>query len=201
MIKNLIFDYSDTLMRFGGLDWLREAAWDEERAMHIHRTMFLLPEWPIYDRGDLDGETVKSSLKLALDDDDRELGLRYFDEWYRHHTMIAGIPELLAELKAKGYGIYLLSDYPECFEYNWGKFADFFQIFDGRGVSYELHSRKRERTAFPLMLDRYGLKAEESYFVDDLGLNIEAARECGITAHQFTTTECLREALAELNIL
>ena len=201
MIKNLIFDCSDTLLRFGGLDWLREVTGDEERAMHIHRTMFLLPEWPIYDRGELDGETVKSSLKLALDDNDRELGLRYFDEWYRHHTMIAGIPELLAELKAKGYGIYLLSDYPECFEYNWEKFADFFRIFDGRGVSYELHSRKRERTAFPLMLDRYGLKAEESYFVDDLGLNIEAARECGLRAHQFTTTECLREALAELNIL
>ena len=201
MIKNLIFDYSDTLMRFGGLDWLREAAGDEERAMHIHCTMFLLPEWSVYDRGELDGETVKSRLKASLDNSDRELGLRYFDEWYRHHTMIAGIPELLAELKAKGYGIYLLSDYPECFEYNWGKFADFFRIFDGRGVSYELHSRKRERTAFPLMLDRYGLKADESYFVDDLGLNIEAARECGLRAHQFTTTECLREELNKLGIL
>ena len=201
MIKNLIFDYSDTLMRFGGLDWLREVAGDEERAMHIHCTMFMLPEWPIYDKGNIDGETVKSKLAAALDEGDRELGLRYFDEWYRHHTMIEGIPELLAELKAKGYGIYLLSDYPECFEYNWGKFADFFQIFDGRGVSYELHARKRERTAFPLMLDRYGLKAEESYFVDDLGLNIEAARECGITAHQFTSTENLREELNKLGIL
>lgn len=201
MIKNLIFDYSDTLMRFGGLDWLRKVAGDEERAMHIHCTMFLLPEWAVYDRGELDGETVKSRLKASLDNSDCELGLRYFDEWYRHHTMIEGIPELLAELKAKGYGIYLLSDYPECFEYNWEKFADFFRIFDGRGVSYELHSRKRERTAFPLMLDRYGLKAEESYFVDDLGLNIEAARECGLRAHQFTTTKCLREELNKLGIL
>ena len=201
MIKNLIFDYSDTLMRFGGLDWLREVAGDEERAMHIHCTMFLLPEWAVYDRGELDGESVKSRLKASLDNSDCELGLRYFDEWYRHHTVIDGIPELLVELKAKGYGIYLLSDYPECFEYNWEKFADFFQIFDGRGVSYELHSRKRERTAFPLMLDRYNLKAEESYFVDDLGLNIEAARECGLRAHQFTTTECLCEELNKLGIL
>ena len=200
MIKNLIFDFSDTLMRFGGLDWLCEKC-GEERAMHIHRTMFLLPEWPIYDRGELDGEAVRSKLKIALDENDRELGLRYFDEWYRHHTMIEGIPELLAELKSKGYGIYLLSDYPECFEYNWERFADFFRIFDGRGVSYELHSRKREKKAFSLLLDRYGLKAEESYFVDDLGLNIEAARECGLRAHQFTTTECLREELNKLGIL
>ncbi len=201
MIKNLIFDCSDTLLRFGGLNWLREVTGDEERAMHIHRTMFLLPEWPIYDKGNLDAETVKEKLAAALDESDRELGLRYFDEWYRKHTMIDGIPELIAELKEKGYKLYILSDYPECFEYVWESFGGFFKIFDGRGVSYELHARKRERTAFPLLLDRYDLKAEECFFADDLGLNIDAARECGLRAHQFTTTECLREELNKLGIL
>lgn len=201
MIKNLIFDCSDTLLRFGGLDWLREVTGDGERAMHIHRTMFLQPEWPIYDKGNLDGETIKKKLRAAFDERDRELGLQYFDMWYRKHTMIEGIPEIIRELKAKGYRLYVLSDYPECFEYVWESFADFFAIFDGRGVSYELHARKRERTAFPLMLDRYGLKAEESFFVDDLYLNTDAARECGLRTHQFTTTECLREELNKLGIL
>ncbi len=201
MIKNLIFDCSDTLLHFGGLNWLREVTGDEERAMHIHRTMFLLPEWPIYDKGNLDGETVKEKLVAALDDGDRELGLRYFDEWYRKHTMIDGIPELIAELKEKGYKLYILSDYPECFEYVWESFSGFFKIFDGRGVSYELHARKRERTAFPMMLERYDLKAEECYFVDDLYLNTDAAAECGLCAHLFTNTESLREELNKLGIL
>mgnify|MGYP002519047073 FL=1 len=111
MIKNLIFDFSDTLCHFGGLDWLRETV-GEERALHIHRAMFLLPEWPIYDRGEIDGESVKEKLCDALEAEDKELGLTYFDTWYRKHTIIEGIPELLAELKEKGYGIYLLSDYP-----------------------------------------------------------------------------------------
>ncbi len=201
MIKNLIFDCSDTLLRFGGLNWLREVTGNEDRAMHIHRTMFLLPEWPIYDKGGLDAETVKEKLRAALDGGDRELGLQYFDEWYRKHTVIEGIPELLNELKEKGYRLYVLSDYPECFEYVWESFAEFFKIFDGRGVSYELHARKREKKAFPLMLERYGLKAEESYFVDDLYLNTDAAVECGLGAHLFTTTENLRKELEELGIL
>lgn len=201
MIKNLIFDCSDTLLRFGGLDWLREVTGDGERAMHIHRTMFLQPEWPIYDKGNMDGETIKKKLRAAFDERDRELGLQYFDMWYRKHTMIEGIPELIRELKAKGYRLYVLSDYPECFEYVWESFADFFAIFDGRGVSYELHARKRERTAFPLMLERYGLCAGECCFVDDLYLNTDAATECGITAHLFSGVENLRKALAELNIL
>ena len=200
MIKNLIFDCSDTLLRFGGLDWLREEV-GEELALHIHRTMFLQPEWPIYDKGNLDGETIKKKLRAAFDERDRELGLQYFDMWYRKHTMIEGIPELIRELKAKGYRLYVLSDYPECFEYVWESFADFFAIFDGRGVSYELHARKRERTAFPLMLERYGLCAGECCFVDDLYLNTDAATECGITAHLFSGVENLRKALAELNIL
>ncbi len=200
MIKNLIFDCSDTLLRFGGLNWLREVTGDEERAMRIHRAMFLLPEWPIYDRGEIEGETVKAKLCAALEEEDKELGLIYFDTWYRKHTIIEGIPELLAELKQKGYGIYLLSDYPECFEHVWESF-ELFDMFDGRGVSYELHARKREKTAFPLLLERYGLKAEESFFVDDLYLNTDAAVECGLGAHLFTTTENLREDLKKHGIL
>lgn len=199
MIKNLIFDFSDTLCHFGGLDWLREIA-DEERALHIHRTMFLLPEWVHFDKGEIDAETVKAKLCAALGEEDRELGLRYFDTWYRKHRVIEGIPEVLSELKAKGYGLYLLSDYPECFEYNWDSF-ELFDMFDGRGVSYELHARKRERTAFALLMERYGLRAEECFFADDLYLNTDAATECGITAHLFTTTENLREELTRLGIL
>ena len=199
MIKNLIFDCSDTLLRFGGLDWLREAV-GEERALHIHRTMFLLPEWVQFDRGEVDAETVKEKLCAALDEADRELGLRYFDTWYRKHRVIEGIPEVLSELKAKGYKLYILSDYPECFEYVWESF-ELFDMFDGRAVSYELHARKREKTAFPLLMERYGLRAEECFFADDLYLNTDAATECGLTAHLFTTTEKLREDLTRLGIL
>ena len=199
MIKNLIFDCSDTLLRFGGLDWLREAV-GEERALHIHRTMFLLPEWVQFDRGEVDAETVKEKLCAALDEADRELGLRYFDTWYRKHRVIEGIPEVLSELKAKGYKLYILSDYPECFEYVWESF-ELFDMFDGRAVSYELHARKRESTAFPLLMERYGLRAEECFFADDLYLNTDAATECGLTAHLFTTTEKLREDLTRLGIL
>lgn len=199
MIKNLIFDCSDTLLRFGGLDWLREEV-GEELALRIHRTMFLLPEWVLFDRGEIDAETVKARLCAELDEADRELGIRYFDTWYRKHYVIEGIPEVLSELKAKGYKLYLLSDYPECFEYVWESF-ELFDMFDGRGVSYELHARKRERTAFPLMLERYGLRAEECFFADDLYLNTDAATECGLTSHLFTTTEKLREDLIRLGIL
>ncbi len=199
MIKNLIFDFSDTLCHFGGHKWLFTLT-DEERALRIHRGMFLNPEWQRYDRGEISGEEMRAIYLVSMLPEDRELANEYFDTWYRKHTVIEGIPEVLSELKAKGYGLYLLSDYPECFEHVWESF-ELFDMFDGRGVSYELHARKRERTAFPLLLERYGLLAEECFFADDLYLNTDAATECGLTAHLFTTTENLREDLTRLGIL
>lgn len=199
MIKNLIFDCSDTLLRFGGLNWLREVT-DEERALRIHRGMFLMPEWAAYDRGEISSEETRRLLLEAMLPEDRELAREYFDCWYKKHTVIEGIPELLAELKERGYKLYILSDYPICFEYVWESF-ELFDMFDGRGVSYELHSRKREKKAFHLLLERYGLCAEECFFADDFALNIEAAADCGLHAHLFTTSENLREELRSLEIL
>ena len=199
MIKNLIFDFSDTLCYFCGHKWLFTQT-EEERALRIHRGMFLHPDWQRYDRGEISAEEMRAIYLDSMLPEDRELANIYFDTWYRKHSVIEGMPELLAELKGKGYKLYLLSDYPDCFEYNWNLF-EFFSIFDGRGVSYELHARKREGRAFELMLDRYGLKAEESFFVDDLYLNTDAARECGLGAHLFTTPEPLRKELCELGVL
>ena len=50
-------------------------------------------------------------------------------------------------------------------------------------------------------MERYNLRAEECFFVDDLYLNTDAATECGLTAHLFTTTENLRADLVKLGIL
>ena len=199
MIKNLIFDFSDTLCHFGGHKWLFTQT-EEERALRIHRGMFLHPEWQRYDRGEICADEMRARYLDSMLPEDRELADIYFDTWYRKHSVIEGMPELLVELKEKGYRIYLLSDYPDCFEYNWN-FFDFFSTFDGRGVSYELHSRKREKKAFSHLLDRYGLQAEECFFVDDLYLNTDAAVECGLGAHLFTTTENLRAELCRLQIL
>ena len=199
MIKNLIFDFSDTLCHFGGLKWLREVT-DEEQALRIHRGMFLMPRWQEYDRGEISTDETREIYVESMLPEDRELAREYFDCWYKKHFVIEGIPELLSELKEKGYKLYLLSDYPICFEYVWESF-ELFDMFDGRGVSYELHARKREKTAFPLLLERYGLIAEECFFVDDLYLNTDAARECGLGAHLFTTTECLRAELKGLGII
>ena len=154
--------------------------------------------------GNMGGALVRAAIKtvntwqVAITDKDIKKAEAFAEET---GVIYETLPELIDDLKRKGYGLFVLSDYPECFEHVWESFADFFANFDGRAVSYELHWRKREKKAFPLMLERYGLKAEECFFVDDLYLNTDAAKECGLGAHLFTATENLRAELCELGVL
>ena len=54
------------------------------------------------------------------------------------------------------------------------------QYFDGTVVSALVGICKPDRRIYEYLLFKYGLKAEECIFIDDLPANIEAAKEVGI---------------------
>ncbi|KAJ7702322.1 HAD-like domain-containing protein [Mycena rosella] len=54
------------------------------------------------------------------------------------------------------------------------------QLFDDFCDSSELGSRKPEPRFYQLMLDRNGLRPEETVFLDDIGINLKAAQELGM---------------------
>jgi putative hydrolase of the HAD superfamily len=58
--------------------------------------------------------------------------------------------------------------------------------------------RKPDRAIYAIVLERLGLPAEECVFVDDLAVNIEAARALGFAVVHFRETE---QAIAELDAL
>ena len=69
---------------------------------------------------------------------------------------------------------------------------------DGVVFSCEVKEIKPEPEIYKLLLSRYGLKAEESVFLDDREENCEAARKLGIKAIQFHD---LKQAAKELEKL
>ena len=72
---------------------------------------------------------------------------------------------------------------------------------DGMVISYEVHMLKPDPEIFLYTLRKFGLKAEETLFVDDNAHNVEAANALGMTAYQFTTPEAFRNYLRKLEIL
>jgi HAD superfamily hydrolase (TIGR01509 family) len=185
MLKNVIFDCSDTLLKLKSPAWLAYFDGDLARAERIHNGIFASRVWFCYDNGTATLEDVEREAIPLLPPQDRALARRYVRDWITGVTYapIDGMPQLLADLKAAGLRLYLLSDFPPCFSNLAARF-DFFSLFDGMTVSYRAGCSKRDNGAlFDHLLQEYALDPQECAFVDDLPAYLTLAEARGIRAH------------------
>ena len=98
--------------------------------------------------------------------------------WDRPILPIDGMYELVEELKRAGYGIYLLSNASVRQREYWPR-EPCQQFFDGVLISSDIGSVKPERKLYETLTERFQLKPEECFFVDDSPLNVTGALRCG----------------------
>ncbi len=121
----------------------------------------------------------------------------YRDRWREMLTgEMPGMRQLLHELQTANYHLYGLTNwsmetFPEAREH-----FGILQMIDRYVVSGAEGLVKPDHRLFQVLLDRYGLKATDCTFVDDNAVNVEAARELGMTGIVFSNTENLRKELA-----
>ena len=114
---------------------------------------------------------------------------------------IGGTVELLAELRAAGVPLYALTNWSaETFGIARERF-EFLSWFDGVLVSGEERIIKPDPAIFRLLLDRFGLDPQATFYVDDSPVNVAAARELGFDAVRFTEPERLRRDLETRGLL
>jgi putative hydrolase of the HAD superfamily len=76
-----------------------------------------------------------------------------------------------------------------------GSFADLLDLFDVVVESSRVGVRKPERRFYEIALEELGVRADESVFLDDLGVNLKPARAMGM--HTIKVTDSAT-AIAEL---
>jgi putative hydrolase of the HAD superfamily len=81
------------------------------------------------------------------------------------------------------------------------RFLPFSAQLDPVIVSYSVGSMKPEPEFYKSLLDRSGVPADRILFVDDLKVNIEAARATGMHGHVFTSMAAFEAALADLGVI
>lgn len=114
---------------------------------------------------------------------------------------IGGTVELLAELRATGVPLYALTNWSaETFGIARERF-EFLAWFDGVLVSGEERMIKPDPAIFRLLLDRFGLDPQATFYVDDSPANVAAASELGFDAVRFTGPEQLRGDLEARGLL
>jgi len=114
---------------------------------------------------------------------------------------IGGTVALLAELRAAGTALYALTNWSaETFVIARERF-ELLSWFDGVVVSGEERMIKPDPRFFRLLLDRFGLDPEATFYVDDSEPNVAAARRLGLDAVRFTDPRQLRRELAVRRLL
>jgi len=125
--------------------------------------------------------------------------------WNEQDAMIRGaldeVVELLRRLCARSVPCFALTNWPaESFDSARERFP-FLGWFDGIVISGEERISKPEPVIFRRLLDRYGLDARSTLFVDNSQENIDAAQTLGFETHRFHTADALAADLARRGLL
>lgn len=194
MTKNIIFDFGNVLVQWHPELIYTEYFGDEAKAWWFLRHV-ADNEW----RGRIDaGEpTADCIAELQAKYPEYTKAVALYDERYFDMLTgeVPGMREVINELRAKGYEIYGLTNWSmETFPAARERFG-ILQMIDRYVVSGAERLIKPDHRLFHVLLDRYGLIAEECVFVDDNSDNVAAAKALGMTGIVFTGAEELRKQL------
>jgi len=184
MIKNILFDMGNVLIHFDRQAFLDRLDVSEEDKQLLLREVFLSVEWVQMDRGTLREETAEPLMCRRLPEHLHSAVHSLVSLWDEPMLPIAGMAELVEELKNNGYGIYLLSNASVRQHEYWPKIPGW-QLFDGKVISADEKVMKPHPDYYRIALDRFDLKPEECFFIDDVPANIEGALYCGISGAVF----------------
>lgn len=188
-VKAVVFDFGGVLVEWDPRRLYRKIFADESE-MEAFLKNVCSPEWNLtLDKGKPFKQAVAERIALFPE---YAAEIRAFDDRWdeMRENAIAGNVALLRRL-AKRYPVYGLTNWSEeKFLQTKPKF-DFFNLFNGIVVSGVEKEVKPEPRIFEILLERYGLNANECVFIDDSLPNVETAKKLGFTAIRFTTTDKL----------
>mgnify|MGYP003306751527 CR=1 FL=1 len=200
MIRNILFDMGNVLLRFDRQVFLDRLTVTEEEKQLLLQEVFLSPEWVEMDRGTLREETAEPIMCSRLPSHLHGAVHQLTSCWDQPILPMEGMARLVEELKEAGYGIYLLSNASVRQHAYWPRVPGS-ELFDGTLISADEGVMKPQRSIYRLCLDRFGLNAEECFFIDDVPANIAGAKECGISGTVFQAdADALREDLRKAGV-
>lgn len=185
MIKNVIFDFGQVLVRFEPSYMVRKYVADERDSKLLEEVVFDRLYWDRLDAGTISDreviEACKNRVPKRLWDDIEKI---YYN-WIYNIPEIDGLRKILKDLKSQhGMGLYLLSNISTYF----AEHADeipILKFFDGCVFSAVCGKTKPSREIFEHITSTYSLLPEECIFIDDNEKNVRGAEEFGIKAILF----------------
>ena len=179
MIRNLVFDMGNVLIRFDPEMFMnREGITDPADRQLIMRELFLSAEWAMMDAGMLTEETAEPAILPHFPERLHKSVLRLLYRWADPKEVIPGMEDLVSRIHSSGYGLFLLSNASKAQHVYWPKYS-VSRYFDGKMISCDVMTVKPCHEIYHLFTQRFSLRPEECLFVDDTPANVAGAIACG----------------------
>lgn len=200
MIRNIIFDMGGVLIQFDRAYFIRRLGVAPADERILMNEVFRSLEWAQLDRGTISEENAIANMCARLPQRLHEAAASLVSRWDRPIIPMEGMYELVAELKDRGYGIYLLSNATLRHSEYWPNIA-VSRFFDGTLVSADVKLVKPQPELYTLLCDTFGLVPSECFMIDDMPQNIEGAYEAHLAGFVFNDdVAALRNALQKAGV-
>lgn len=183
-LSNIVFDMGGVLMDWDPVKISLTLCPDPDDAALLRKAVFDSREWGWVDAGAIAPETVAWTAQLKLPERLHELAETFALRWHVAFDPLPAMGELVRELKADGYGVYLLSNAGPTFE-EYRDRIPAIDAFDGILVSCYEHMVKPDEAIYQLFCERYGLDPASCLFVDDLRRNVVGAQRAGMQGYRY----------------
>lgn len=194
MIKLIIFDLGNVIVDFEN-DWFFKHLAEKFNidAKEVSKVMTGLIEKE--ELGDIKGEEtdriVKERLKLKGD-------IGFIKYHHKSARLNKKVLALAMKLK-KGYRVVILTNVTRrVYRDRGSKYVK--QIGARAFTSYSMHLRKPDPNIYKYVLKKCGVNPSEALFIDDMKINIDAARKIGINGVVFTNYENLLKSLKKIGV-
>ena len=199
MIKNIIFDIGNVLTDYRWREFLQDKGFDDEMIERIADVSVRHPLWAEVDRGVWPYEQIVEAFIKEAPELEKELHIAFDDIRGIVIPRAYAIP-WLKKLKEKGYKEWYISNFSRKAEVECRESLSFMPYMDGGILSYQDQLIKPDPAIYQLLLNRFQLVAEESVFLDDTLVNVEAAEAMGIHGIHFLTKEQAENELKMLGV-
>jgi len=197
---NIIFDLGGVVFNWRPEKLIRGQFVDSQTQDLVRTQIFEHADWVELDRGTLDVEQAidRGALRTKLP---REEIRKLMDEVPRSLTPIHESMDLLHSIRHTDNKFFVLSNMQFPSIEHLERESSIWSMFDGIVISCRIRKVKPDIEIYQYLLNKFHLSANETVFIDDMDVNLEAASTLGIKTIKFVDASQCRQDLVDLKCI
>ena len=190
---NVVFDLGGVVVRWQPDALIASVFDDPELRARVRREIIDHADWLALDRGVLEKTEAAARGAQRTGLAAKEI-LDFLDRVPPALTVVPETVALMRRVHAHGQPLYCLSNMQHASIAHLEREHDYWDVFTGAVISSRIKLIKPDPAIYKYLLDTFGLRGEETVFIDDTAVNLPPAQAFGIRTIRFEDpAQCERE--------